>query len=158
MGMFKMKKEITTLLLASLIALTGCTNDNQTNGAVIGGITGGLIGSAFGKGDGKIVAVAVGTLSGALIGSSIGAKMDEKDRHLSDKAVQQATHAHVGERIIWNNDSNGHYGSAKTIKIGVDKDGRPCRQIEQEINIDGKKEIVIIDIVQMSDGHWVVAQ
>jgi surface antigen len=83
--------------------------------------------------------------------------MDEKDRMMAEQAVHKAAQGTVGEKIIWSNEKTGNSGSAKTIKIGTDKDGHACRQIEQELTIDGKTEVVIIHVCQLNDGHWVVA-
>jgi len=151
-----MKKELSGLLVMAM-ALSGCTNNYQNNGMVLGGITGGLVGSAFGSGDGKAAAVGIGVLTGAFIGSQIGAQMDARDRQLADQAAQQASRANVGEKIVWQNSDNGHYGSARTVKVGTDKDGNNCRMIEQEITIDGKTEKVMLNVCQTKDGSWVVA-
>lgn len=152
-----MNKKVSGFFITAALVFSGCTNNNQTNGAVIGGITGGLVGSAFGKGTGKVVAVAVGAATGAFIGSQIGAKMDETDHKLAEHAVHKATLSPVGEKIVWSNEHTGHSGSAKTIKVGTDKEGHSCRQIEQELTIEGKTEVVVVSLCRMNDGHWVVA-
>jgi len=147
------------VMIASL--LTGCmyssdsnNNKNQESGMVLGGIAGGLIGSAFGKGDGKAAAVGVGVLLGAIIGSEMGAKMDQNDRAMAEHATNQAAQAPIGQSIQWHNDANGHSGSAKTVKVGTDSQGHECRKIEQQVTIDGKTDIITIDIC-LIDNHWV---
>lgn len=154
-------KKVIWMSSAMLIAtLAGCATDemssNQATGMVLGGLTGGLIGSAFGKGDGKVVAVGVGTLLGAVIGSNIGAKMDQNDRAMAEQAADKAAQAPIGEEIRWNNSQSGNSGSAKTIKIGADAQGHECRQIQQQITVEGKTDVILVDIC-LIDNHWVVA-
>lgn len=154
-----MKKVIWMSGAMLMATLAGCADEmssNQTTGMVLGGLTGGLIGSAFGKGDGKVVAVGVGTLLGAVIGSNIGAKMDQNDRAMAEQAADKAAQAPVGEEIRWNNSKSGNSGSAKTIKIGTDAQGHECRQIQQQITVEGKTDVILVDIC-LIDNHWVVA-
>jgi len=152
-----MNKKISGLMMSALV-LTGCASDNQNTSMVIGGITGGLVGSAFGKGSGKAAAVGIGVLAGAFIGSQIGAKMDANDHKYAEQAAQQATRANIGDKIVWSNNSNGHFGSARAVKEGADTNGNPCRQIEQEITIDGKTEKVMLNVCKLKNGQWVVAE
>ena len=152
-----MKKQIwmSSLLLAA--ALAGCAeSNNQTSGMILGGVTGGLIGSAFGSGDGKAVAVGVGAVLGAVIGSNIGAKMDQNDRGMAEQAANKAAQAPVGQEIRWNNAGSGNSGSAKTIKVGANAQGYECRQIEQQVTVEGKTDVILVDIC-LIDQHWVVA-
>ncbi len=148
-------KWISSLMLIAM--LSGCVESNsQTSGTILGGIAGGLAGSAFGHGDGKAVAVGVGAVLGAMIGSNIGSKLDQNDQAMAEQAANKAAKAPIGQEIRWNNDKNGNSGSAKTIKIGVNSNGQECRQIEQQVTIEGKTDVVLIDIC-LIDNHWVSA-
>ncbi len=152
-----MKKQlwIGPILLAA--ALAGCVASNsQTSGTILGGLTGGLVGSAFGKGNGKTAAVGIGAVLGAVIGSNIGANMDQNDRDLAETAAHNAARAPIDQEIHWNNTNSGHSGLAKTIKIGTNAQGDECRKIEQQVTIDGKTDVILIDIC-LIDRHWVVA-
>jgi surface antigen len=152
-----MKKTKCISGLMFLAMLSGCAESNsQTNGVILGGIAGGLAGSAFGTGGGKAVAVGVGAVLGAMIGSNIGAKMDQDDRVMAEKAANKAAQAPIGQEIIWSNDKSGNSGSAKTIKVGVNAHGAECRQIEQQVTIEGKTDVVLVDIC-LIDNHWVSA-
>jgi outer membrane lipoprotein SlyB len=74
-----MKKSLALIAFAS-IAVTGCTNDPQTNreiecaGGILGGAAvGGLIGNQVGSGQGNRVATAVGAGAGAGVGTQLPA-------------------------------------------------------------------------------------
>lgn len=153
-----MKKKLTGLALATLMVLVGCEGDKQTSGMLLGGVSGALIGSAFNNKDGKTsaAAVGIGAVLGAFIGSSIGKKMDEQDKKMAESAASEAVQSPVGQKVEWNNPNSGHSGYAKTVRVGQDSQGNECRQIQQEINIEGKSDVVDMTVCQI-DGHWVVA-
>jgi surface antigen len=125
---------------------------------VIGGVTGGLIGSAFKNGDGKTsaAAVGIGAVLGAVIGSNIGKSMDEHDKKMAEQAASEAVQSPVGQKVEWNNPNTGNSGSAKTLRIGKDSSGHECRQIEQEITVNGKSDVVQMTVCLIDD-HWVVS-
>lgn len=153
-----MKQKVGALALASLVALGGCDYSNQTTGMLLGGASGALIGSAFNNSDGttSATAVGIGAILGAVIGSSIGKKMDDQDKQMAEGAASEAVKSPVGEKIEWSNPNTGHSGSAKTVRVGHDSEGNECREIEQEINVDGQSDVVDMTVC-LIDGHWVVA-
>lgn len=153
-----MKNKLGVVALAGLVALTGCESDKQNTGMLLGGVSGALIGSAFNTSDGSTsaAAVGIGAVLGAVIGSSIGKKMDDQDKQMAEQAASQAVKAPVGEKIEWENPNTGHSGSAKAVRIGHDAQGNECREIEQEITVDGKSDVVDMTVC-LIDGHWVVA-
>lgn len=151
----KQQQWMSILLLGASFA--GCAQtDNQNTGLIMGGVTGGLIGSAFGSGSGKAAAVGIGAVLGAIIGSNVGAKMDQNDRVMAEDAAGAAARAPVGEEITWRNTNTGHSGSAKTVQLGTDAQGNECRKIEQQVTVDGKTDIILVDICLINN-HWVAA-
>jgi surface antigen len=149
-----MNNKIVQGLVLVAVLLAGCTNDNQTNGAVIGGIAGGVLGSAFGKDDGKVAAGVIGAIAGTIIGSHIGAKMDQKDRDLANQSANSALNSSENKKIIWANPDSGNSGSVQVINNGQDQAGRPCRKLEQKFMIDGKEEKVYMDVCKNDQGQW----
>lgn len=153
-----MKRKLAGMALFGLVALTGCEGDKQTSGMFLGGISGALIGSAFKTGDGSTsaAAVGIGAVLGAVVGSSIGKKMNDQDTKMAENAASDAVKAPVGQKVEWSNPNTGHSGSAKTLRVGKDAQGHECREIEQEITVDGKSDIVDMTVC-LIDGHWVVS-
>lgn len=149
-----MNNKIVQGLLLVVVLLAGCTNDNQTNGAVIGGIAGGVLGSAFGDGDGKVAAGVIGAIAGSIIGSNIGAKMDQKDRDLANQSANSALNSTDNKKIIWTNPNSGNSGSVQVVNTGTDQAGRSCRKLEQKFMIDGKEEKVYMDVCKNDQGQW----
>jgi surface antigen len=152
-----MKKQQWFSMFILSLTLAGCAQShNQTSGAIMGTLAGGLVGSAFGSGDGKALAVGVGAVLGAVIGSNVGEKMDQNDRAMAESAANKAAKSPIGQEITWNNSSTGHSGSAKTVQLGRDSQGHECRKIEQQVTVDGKTDVILVDICLIND-HWVVA-
>jgi len=102
------------VLLALVLAVTGCAGSNTGNpgpgasggdgglgipegtcnrkaiGALMGGAIGGVIGAQVGDGASRNIAILVGAAAGTLIGSHIGRKMDEADRACVGEALEKA--------------------------------------------------------------------
>ncbi len=155
--MTTIKKKCAVLGLGLTIFFAGCdaSNSNQTTGILLGGATGALLGSTIGNGDGKSAAIGIGAVLGALVGSQIGAKMDQNDRAMAQDAADKAAYAPVGQEITWSNSQSGHRGSAKSVQSGVDSQGHTCRKIEQQVTVEGKTDLIVVDVC-MIDNHWVV--
>jgi len=156
MQMFKNKK-LAAIGLSTTLLFAGCdnSNSNQTTGLLLGGATGALLGSAIGDGNGKSAAIGIGAVLGALVGSQIGSKMDQNDRSLAQDAAEKAATGPVGQEITWSNNQSGNKGSAKSLQSGVDSQGHTCRKIEQQVSVDGKTDLIVIDVC-LIDNHWVV--
>ena len=106
-----------------LIIGSGCATDpsvgsREATGTLTRAALGGLLGSQFGSGRGQLATTAIGVLIGGLIGSEVGRSMDEVDRMKANQAINEAHTAELGERIIWNNQDNGHSGSVTPVRDG----------------------------------------
>ena len=153
----KIKTSVTAGILASVIALSGCTTtgtENETIGTLLGAAAGGWAGSSIGKGDGRIVATAAGTMLGAAIGNRVGRSMDELDRMKSRQAQEYAYAAPIGETIVWNNPESGNYGNVTPIRDGYTDSGRYCREFQTELTIDGSQEQGYGTACRQEDGSW----
>lgn len=151
------KKAIIAAMIASTLALSGCTSDagpNQTGGALIGAGLGGLLGSQFGRGEGRLAMTALGTLAGAAIGSNIGKKLDDADRARMREAEQRAYNAPLNEPIVWNNPGNGHSGTVTPTREGRRPNGEYCREFQSNITVGGQSEKGYGTACRQADGSW----
>ncbi len=151
----KTPKILTALAVVSALALAGCSEGNNTTGAMLGGAAlGGLLGSQFGHGDGRLAMTAIGTLAGAAIGNKIGKNMDEVDRSRMREAEQRAYAAPINETIIWNNPKTGNSGRVTPVRDGRRQTGEYCREFQSEINVGGQREKGYGTACQQPDGSW----
>jgi hypothetical protein len=90
--------------------------------------------------------------------TAIGLKLldvynDEQARQ-HEQAHQMAATAPIGQSIVWNAD--GASGVVTPIREGTDDAGNLCREFEQEIRIDGRRERALGTACLQQDGTWVV--
>lgn len=153
-------KTITSFLIAAAFLLTACSTNpdsmfNKENmGTLGGGAIGAVLGSNVGKGSGNTAAIAVGTLLGAFVGSEIGKSLDQADRMYANQAYQTAHQSPIGETISWNNPESGNQGSYTPVRDGRTTSGRYCREYEQTVIIDGRREVGYGTACQSTDGRW----
>jgi len=171
------------ILAALALPLGGCVTDetfsNQNIGTVVGAGAGVLAGSMFGQGNGRIIAMALGGAAGAWAGNQIGAKLDENARLKRQGAAEAALNRPANAPpVTWSSDlppepvaasqSNAApapkqtaaapahrraTGSAKTVGESSDA-GRPCRTIEEDVDIAGEKEKVRSTFCKVN-GDWI---
>ncbi|QBQ53593.1 RT0821/Lpp0805 family surface protein [Nitrosococcus wardiae] len=150
-----------TAAIVLAVFFVGCastTGEKETIGTVLGAAGGGLLGSQFGSGSGQLAATAAGTLLGALTGSNIGRTMDEVDRMKARQALEQATHAPIGETITWNNPPSGHQGSVTPVREGHSSSGNYCREFQQTVTIGGRSDRLYGTACRQPDGSWKLVQ
>lgn len=156
-----MKIRSLTAAMVLGIFFVGCastTGEKESIGTVLGAAGGGLLGSQFGSGSGQLAATAAGTLLGALVGSNIGRTMDDVDRMKARQALEQATHAPIGETITWNNPRSGHQGSVTPVRDGRSSSGNYCREFQQTVTVDGRSEQLYGTACRQPDGSWKLIQ
>jgi surface antigen len=156
-----MKTTKVALISALALALSACADtqgrEKELTGGVVGAGVGALAGSQIGDGRGQLAAVAIGTLLGAWAGSSIGRQLDERDRLLHGRAVQQAHAVPVGQTIAWDNPETGHYGSVTPVRAGTDTaTGAYCREYQQTVTVGGQTERAFGTACRQPDGSWKV--
>ena len=154
-----MKKTGLVLALSAVLALTACeTWQDRGNKELVGGasgaVLGGVLGSQVGSGSGRLWATGAGVLLGALVGSEIGSSLDKADMVYANQAKQKAYSAPVGETVKWNNPQSGNSGSVTPVRDGYSSSGRYCREYQQTITVDGKRQSGYGTACQQPDGSW----
>ncbi len=147
------------ILFAALatLSLAGCyetTGTKQTVGTGAGAVLGGLAGSQVGGGSGRLWATGAGVLAGALLGSEVGKSLDKADMAYARRANQKAHQAPLGETISWNNPESGNQGYVTPVRDGYSDAGRYCREYQQEIVVDGRRQSAYGTACQQPDGSW----
>jgi surface antigen len=152
------------LSLVALVALLtpGCAgigtgvraNPKTTVGAMGGGALGGLIAAAAG---GKGTAIAAGVVGGALLGGLAGNLLDSRDKRLAGEAAQRALEtAPSGAAVAWQNPDTGHSGTVVPVKTYQADSGTYCREYQNTMTINGKKENSYGTACRQPDGSWKV--
>ncbi len=155
-----MKKFLLVPMMVAAVGLSACETiqnsgiNKQQVGAASGAVIGGILGSKVGDGSGQLWATGAGAVVGGLLGSSIGASLDRADLAFLNGANQRAHSAPIGETVSWNNPDTGNYGTVTPKREGTSTAGRYCREFEQEIFIDGRREVAVGSACQNSDGTW----
>ena len=145
------------MALMAMMTLSGCQNNHESAGQIIGGITGAVVGSQIGKGSGQNVGIAVGAIAGSMIGGQIGAQMDEQDKMRQKIALKEATKAPIGQDITWYNPESEHRGSITAIKEGYNSQGHYCRGLSQVVVIDGQESHSYHRVCYLGDNKWYLA-
>ena len=155
-----MKKTFAVILVSAFaLSAAGCadgvntvqSNPKATVGALGGAALGGLAGSAVGKGSGRDVAMVGGALLGAFAGYEIGKSLDRADKAAIAKTTERALDDNVS--YSWQNPENGRSGSV-TPTGSYTQNGRQCRNFEQTVYIDGRRESVSGTACKQVDGTW----
>jgi surface antigen len=145
---------ITTLALASALALSGCATyqgPQEQTGMVIGGILGGVLGNQIGGGSGRTAAIIAGSLAGAAIGGAIGQSMDANDRMHTAQALETVR---TGVPTRWHNPDTGNEYTVVPTRTYDEANGSPCREYIIDAVIGGRKEKVYGHACRQPDGSW----
>jgi surface antigen len=139
-----------------LVPLTGCQTVSESPKTAIGGLggaaTAGLIAAAAGAGG---AGIAAGVIGGALVGGLVGNLLDQRDRELQAKAASQALeNTPSGKPVAWQNPDNGHAGTITPTRTYQTAQGAYCREYQQTVTIDGKKENSYGTACRQPDGSW----
>ena len=146
------------IVLVTSLGLMACAENagrKETGGTVIGAVAGGLLGSTIGKGSGKVIAVGVGAVLGGIIGSEVGKSLDRADRAHMHRTTQQSLETqNTGQSSTWRNPDSQHSGTVTPTRTYQRDDGRPCREFQQTVTIDGRTERAYGRACRQSDGSW----
>ncbi len=155
------KRLIISLMLVSTATLVNAecyregTGGGEVAGTLLGAALGGLLGSQIGGGSGKKFAIAGGVLAGGFIGNNIGKKLDCADQDYHYDTTQSALeYKKSGGSAAWSNPDTGHAGSVTPTHTYIAADGRPCREFNQTIIVDGQEESITDTACRQSDGTW----
>jgi len=146
---------VTALLLLALVGGTACTRrggiGGREVGAVVGGAAGGVAGSQFGSGSGKTAATIAGVLIGAAVGSVVGEYMTRQDRAYMSRSLEQNR---PGQTSTWSNPETGYNYRVTPRSTYVGQQGRTCRDFNQVILADGRRETVSGTACKTPQGRW----
>lgn len=155
------KRLIIFLMLVSTATIVNAecyregTGGGEVAGTLLGAALGGLLGSQIGGGSGKKFAIAGGVLAGGFIGNNIGKKLDCADQDYHYDTTQSALeYKKSGGSAAWSNPDTGHAGSVTPTHTYIAADGRPCREFNQTIIVDGQEESITDTACRQSDGTW----
>ncbi len=133
-------------------------NDNEVLGSVIGAISGGVIGHQLGRGSGRGLATFAGTILGSVIGSQIGRDLDDAERLKLASATQYALeNQRSGTRTVWDNPDRRVCGVVVPKPAFKNELNQYCREFQQSIVIDGKKQSAYGTACRQPDGQWKIA-
>jgi len=149
--------ECVAILLLVVVAATGCASLQDNPKAAIGGFggaaLGGLIAAAAGGGG---AAIAGAVLGGALLGGLAGNMLDQRDKRIAAETQQRALEtAPTGKLVAWTNPDTGHTGTVTPTRTYQSGNGY-CREFQNTVTIDGKKENAYGTACRQPDGSWKV--
>lgn len=149
-------RSLRPLFLAVLLTLGACEGTNMSTGETIGTLggaaAGGLLGSQFGSGEGRILAALAGTLAGGYLGNRLGARLSASDREGAAAAERSAIAS--GEPASWRNPNTGNSGRVAPTRSFEDAEGRPCREFEHRVIVDGRPESARGTACRNARGEW----
>lgn len=131
----------------------GANRNNQAAGAIAGAIIGGVIGNQVFRGERGLGTVA-GVVLGGFAGSQL-AKGDDCDRYYASNAYYDAfEHRQPYERVRWDNPRSRNYGYVVPADYYRDRSGRQCRNYQQEIWVNGRRQVAEGTACRTRDGTW----
>jgi len=149
------KSILTSILVASLVLVMGCTQQGTVQkehvGMAGGAALGGLLGAQIGSGTGQLAATAAGAVVGGLVGQQIGRTMDEVDRMRVHNTLENTP---TGRTTAWQNPDTGARYEMTPTETFTRGDGTPCREYTTEAWIDGELEVVRGTACRQPDGTW----
>jgi surface antigen len=84
--------------------------------------------------------------------------MDETDKLKNAQAEKRAYTAPIGQKITWNNPSNGSSGTIIPTRDGYAANGAYCREFQQTITIGGRQQQGYGKACQQPNGSWKIVQ
>ncbi|MEX0955448.1 MAG: RT0821/Lpp0805 family surface protein [Rhizobiaceae bacterium] len=132
------------ILLASALALGGCTSINSRNSSLVGSFAGASTARNAGT-------AAIGN---GLVGGPMGASLDPSDRRLALEAEYQALeYTHAGRPVSWTGTNGGVAGEVvayQPYRVG----SQDCRQYMHTVNVDGRSQTMRGAACRNEDGSW----
>ena len=80
------------------------------------------------------------------------ADLTEQQVRAQEDAMIAATSAPLNDPIAWNDGASS--GSVTPLRDGQTTDGRTCREFQQEIVVDGKRQRAFGTACREPDGSW----
>jgi surface antigen len=129
-----------------------CSSQALT-GAAIGAVLGGVIGNQFGNdGDDRGLGAVVGMVLGGAAGAAAGQSQCDED--YAATAWAESFDDRPYQRTEWQNPYTGNYGYVTPGEWYDDGYGNDCREFEQTIFIDGRRQLATGTACRQPDGSW----
>ncbi len=144
---------VVTILFSTLL-MSGCeTTSHADQGQVIGAVVGGVVGAQVGGGHGQTIAIILGTLAGSMIGQHIGESMDDTDRMMTARTLNDNR---TGESTTWVNPDTGREYTVTPTRTFEDESG-PCREFQLDATIGEQSDQDVYGTACLqADGSWLV--
>jgi surface antigen len=141
-------------VISSLLFLQGCeTTSHAQEGEVIGAVLGGVVGAQVGHGDTRTAAIILGTIAGSMIGRHIGQSMDDTDRMMTARTLNDSR---SGQATSWVNPDTG-YRYTVTPTRTYEESGGPCREFQLDATVGGRTDQDVHGTACLqADGSWLV--
>ncbi len=153
---------------------------DQALSTIAGAVIGGVIGGQFGNdGDDRAIGAVAGALLGGAAGASVGQRgcdeqgyyqpgydqgyyntsgygpgydgaYDTDDSYYDDAFETAAPY----QQVRWDDPRTGRYGYVQPADWYQDEYGNDCREFEQEIYIDGRRQVATGTACREPDGSW----
>lgn len=140
--------------LAMVALLAGCQGYGEAQqGGMLGDVAAErLLGSKVGDG---AATFAVGALLGPYQGTEVGQQLDGLDQSIvADIAHRGLETSANGVALRWTNPESGHAGSFTPINSYSSNDGLRCRDYQQSITAEGRKQDEQGSACRTDDGAW----
>ncbi len=129
--------------------------DHEELLTLVGAVGGAAVGYQIGEGGGRALAMFLGTLIGVGVGSSVGRDLDEASRlrlaHTTQYALERQR---SGTPTTWNDPDRHSCGVVVPKPAFQNEIGQYCREFQQTVVIDGRKESAYGTACRQPDGQW----
>ena len=142
------------LMLLSTLIVYGCqTTSHEQQGQVIGAVVGGVVGAQIGGGHGRTAAIIIGSLAGSMIGQQIGESMDDTDRMMAARTLNEYR---TGESRTWVNPDSGYRYTLTPTRTHEHRNG-PCREFRLDAKIGNQSDQELYGTACLqADGSWLI--
>jgi len=140
--------------ISTLFFLHGCeTTTHAQEGEVIGAVIGGVVGAQIGDGDTQTAAIILGTIAGSMIGRHIGQSMDDTDRMMTARSLNDSR---TGQSTNWVNPDTGYEYTVTPTRTFEESSG-PCREFQLDATVGGRTDQDVYGTACLqADGSWLV--
>lgn len=145
---------IVGMSVLSACFLIGCaTTTHEQQGEVIGGVIGGILGSQVGDGSGQTAAIIIGTIVGSMIGRHVGESMDDTDRMMTARALNDNR---TNQSATWVNPDTGYQYTVTPTRTYEESSG-PCREFRLDATVGGQTDQDVYGTACLqADGSWLI--
>lgn len=134
--------------------LIGCASStHEQQGEIIGGVIGGVLGAQVGDGSGQTVAIIIGTIAGSMIGRHVGESMDDTDRMMTARALNDNR---TNQSATWVNPDTGYQYTVTPTRTYEESSG-PCREFRLDATVGGQTDQDVYGTACLqADGSWLI--